>query len=309
MKNVYSASSLSSLNGSYDYYSNNHNSHNGSMSSRRAMAPIRELDFESRIMLNSKLPKKKPISDQIRKNDYIIDLKDYKYFDSNDSNSNERRVSSLGCNHNNQQLIKSFKNCFNNIEDDDSTDTNLNNYINHNSNNSDDNLLKINNNNNNNINSSINNYYMEEADSDRVQFDSTIDNNITNKAIASPSSSQKTNSNIVNNSMNESINYAYIDGKLRQTNINNDALNANKRSSDSRVNFYSNKSESDTNNIMMNQISNNNDDIDSFRYLNNDRINKNRPILSIKNSNSIDQQKDLLNETNDIKESLLGSFE
>ena len=35
-------------------------------------------------MLNSKLPKKKPISDQLRKNDYLIDLRDYKYYDSND---------------------------------------------------------------------------------------------------------------------------------------------------------------------------------------------------------------------------------
>ena len=70
MKNVLSASSLNSMN--YDDF-------DGPLGGRRAMAPIRELDFESRIMFNAKLPKKKPFTDQLRKNDFVVDINDYKF--------------------------------------------------------------------------------------------------------------------------------------------------------------------------------------------------------------------------------------
>lgn len=79
MKNVFSTGSISSLNSDYE------GGGGAGGSSRRAMAPICELDFESRIMLNSKLPKKKPYADQMRKNDYVVDLNDYNRYFMNES--------------------------------------------------------------------------------------------------------------------------------------------------------------------------------------------------------------------------------
>lgn len=107
MKNVYSASSLHSFTSEYDDYASN-----GSNSTRRAMVPIRELDFESRIMFNAKLPKKKNVSDQIRKNDFVVDLKHYKHFCNQNNHSSNNNCQK------DQHLIKSLKNCFNNDHDD-----------------------------------------------------------------------------------------------------------------------------------------------------------------------------------------------
>ena len=89
MKNVLSASSLSSLDSNY----------NGSNSSRHM--PVCELDFESRIMFNVKLPKKKLASAQLRKDDFLVDLDQYKYLNTQSCSGN-----------NSQHLIKSLKNCF-----------------------------------------------------------------------------------------------------------------------------------------------------------------------------------------------------
>lgn len=80
MKNVFSANSLSSISTAENVWgaprppplAGHHHPHH-----RRAMLPIRELDFESRIMLNCKLPKKKAFSEQIRKNDFVVDLNEY----------------------------------------------------------------------------------------------------------------------------------------------------------------------------------------------------------------------------------------
>jgi hypothetical protein len=61
------------LNGDYDGYSGGVNTAGSNNSSRRAMAPILELDFESRIMFNAKIPKKRPLADHLRKNDFLVD--------------------------------------------------------------------------------------------------------------------------------------------------------------------------------------------------------------------------------------------
>jgi hypothetical protein len=111
MKNVFSASSLNSLNSDYNVWQPS-SSHNNS--SRRAMLPIRELDFESRIMFNCKLPKKKPYSEHLRKNDFVVDLNEYnnRFNNQNDSNDDDEH------HHHNQQqqplILKSLKNCFSN---------------------------------------------------------------------------------------------------------------------------------------------------------------------------------------------------
>lgn len=92
MKNVNLPNSSNSLSSDYDDYSS---------SVRRIMVPIRELDFESRVMFNARLPKKKPFSEQLRKNDFVVDLNNYKgtYAGTNSSH--------------NQHLLKSLKHCFN----------------------------------------------------------------------------------------------------------------------------------------------------------------------------------------------------
>lgn len=140
MKNVFSASSLSSIStnenvwraspyqSSAPMFGMPH--HAGGGSNRRAMVPIRELDFESRIMLNCKLPKKKPFSAQIRKNDFVVDLDEY-------NNSSHLYAAGLipndsirqGQYHNNQppMLLKSLRTCFrvdesSTIADQDSTE-------------------------------------------------------------------------------------------------------------------------------------------------------------------------------------------
>lgn len=92
MKNANLPNSSNSLSSDYDDYSS---------SIRRIMVPIRELDFESRIMFNAKLPKKKPFSDQIRKNDFVVDLNNYKSPYAGTNNSQ------------NQQLFKTLRYCFN----------------------------------------------------------------------------------------------------------------------------------------------------------------------------------------------------
>ena len=104
MKNVLSASSLNSMN--YDDF-------DGPLGGRRTMAPIRELDFESRIMFNAKLPKKKPFTDQLRKNDFVVDINDYKLHNNYSNNNNNNNNSS----HHQQHLMKTFKNCFNQNDD------------------------------------------------------------------------------------------------------------------------------------------------------------------------------------------------
>ena len=90
MKNVLSASSLNSMN--YDDF-------DGQLGGRRTMAPIRELDFESRIMFNAKLPKKKPFTDQLRKNDFVVDINDYKLHNNYSNNNNNSS-------HHQQHLMK-----------------------------------------------------------------------------------------------------------------------------------------------------------------------------------------------------------
>lgn len=104
MRNANLPNSSNSLSSDYDDYSS---------SIRRIMVPIRELDFESRIMFNAKLPKKKPFSDQIRKNDFVVDLNNYKspYAGTNSSQ--------------NQLLFKTLRYCFNQ-EDNNSENTSFN---------------------------------------------------------------------------------------------------------------------------------------------------------------------------------------
>lgn len=111
MKNVFSGGSLSSLSTNADHHvvwsqRNPMSSAGGSALPRRAMIPIRELDFESRIVLNCKLPKKKLFSEQIRKNDFVVDL--------NEHNTSEMNPNQLQQQHQQQQplLFKPFKTCF-----------------------------------------------------------------------------------------------------------------------------------------------------------------------------------------------------
>jgi hypothetical protein len=111
-------SSLTSLDSSFDAYGGAASAASGA--TRRTVIPIRELDFESRIMFNAKLPKKKPFYEQLRKNDFIIDLNNY-------NNKYGPRSTSSGVNNNfnntfasgqqQPQLIKSIKNCFTNTDD------------------------------------------------------------------------------------------------------------------------------------------------------------------------------------------------
>lgn len=67
MKNTYTANSMCSLKSGY-------NDSNYFSRSNRSMIPILTTDFESRLMLNSKLPHKKSLSEEIRKNDFIVDF-------------------------------------------------------------------------------------------------------------------------------------------------------------------------------------------------------------------------------------------
>lgn len=66
MKNTYAANSMCSLKGGYgdsNYFSR----------SNRSMGPILSSDFESRLLLNSRMPQKITCSQEIRKNDFIVD--------------------------------------------------------------------------------------------------------------------------------------------------------------------------------------------------------------------------------------------
>jgi hypothetical protein len=92
MKNVVSTGSLYSYNSDF-------NSGNGN--NRRAMVPICELDFESRLCFNSRtLPKQKSVGDRSSdKNDFVVDYEQYKFM--------KRKKSQL-------KLAKSLKNCFDN---------------------------------------------------------------------------------------------------------------------------------------------------------------------------------------------------
>lgn len=111
---------------SFDPYSNNANSTGGGNSgggNRRAVIPIRELDFESRIMLHAKLPKKKStIHDQLRKNDFIIDLNEYKSSQLGLQSNNATYANSANSYNNNN---KSLKTCFTNYNDDSSVNIDL----------------------------------------------------------------------------------------------------------------------------------------------------------------------------------------
>lgn len=80
MKNSSYANSMCSLKGS------NLNETSYLSRSNRSMVPILTSDFESRIMLNSKLPHKKSLSEEIRKNDFIVDNSYYSKNESKSSN-------------------------------------------------------------------------------------------------------------------------------------------------------------------------------------------------------------------------------
>ena len=79
MKNAYAANSMCSLKngfGDSNYFSR----------SNRSIGPILATDFESRLMLNSRMPQKKSLSHEIRKNDFIVDL------DDNYNNSRQHKI-------------------------------------------------------------------------------------------------------------------------------------------------------------------------------------------------------------------------
>jgi hypothetical protein len=79
MKNAYAANSMCSLKsglGDSNYFSR----------SNRSIGPILATDFESRLMLNSRMPQKKSISQHIRKNDFIVAL------DDNYNNSRQQNI-------------------------------------------------------------------------------------------------------------------------------------------------------------------------------------------------------------------------
>jgi hypothetical protein len=96
MKNVISTSSLYSWNSDC-------NADGMKGGGRRAMGPICELDFESRLCFNSRtLPKQNSVDERMNKNDFVVDYEKYKLLKRNRSQ---------------QKLAKSLKNCFENEED------------------------------------------------------------------------------------------------------------------------------------------------------------------------------------------------
>ena len=102
MKNAQSSSSFDSFES--DYYYNNETS---AFSTRKSMVPIRELDFESRLMLNFKIPKRKSYSEQMRKNDYVIDLVSHNQNNFLNTNQNTSNLNT-----------ESMKSCFNSVNSD-----------------------------------------------------------------------------------------------------------------------------------------------------------------------------------------------
>ena len=100
MKNVISTSSLYSWNSDCNA---DGMKGGGGGGGRRAMGPICELDFESRLCFNSRtLPKQNSVDERMSKNDFVVDYEKYKLLKRNRSQ---------------QKLAKSLKNCFENEED------------------------------------------------------------------------------------------------------------------------------------------------------------------------------------------------
>jgi hypothetical protein len=103
MKHAQSSSSFHSFENDCHY-----NNETSTFSTRKSMVPIRELDFESRIMLNFKIPKRKSYSEQMRKNDYVIDLINH---DENNFLNTNQNVQNLN-------NIEGMKSCFNGVNSD-----------------------------------------------------------------------------------------------------------------------------------------------------------------------------------------------
>jgi hypothetical protein len=123
--------SFNSIDSSFDSYMHHQNGASaGHGGSRRAVIPIRELDFESRLIVNARIPKKKPIHDFLRKNDFIIDLKEYKH-SINSCQCDKCKSHNSQINHNNTKNSKShfnadLNNSINIREDEESTTSEFN---------------------------------------------------------------------------------------------------------------------------------------------------------------------------------------